>query len=276
MIKELQKSEFGKITTLLNEEADNVEVKSIIEGTNPGWVFVDSLECPKVAMVWSVGQEGFYFVGSETVADFNNALNNYIDEVIEERALEAKLNRFEFSGETEAWCPVFEKIFSHRKLNISKQYIYKLEKGHWVDYNKRLNTSPYTLRQIDKELLEDSKIKNTDFLTNEILRWWASVDDFTENSHGFCMMDNDTIANYSMGNFFVDNVMTIGIETIEKYRRQGLSQITSEAFIEKCFKEDNKVQWECMGENVASYKLAEKLKFDRTNEYTLYSFPFSK
>ena len=50
------------------------------------------------------------------------------------------------------------------------------------------------------------------------------------------------LTNYSIGNFFIDNVMTIGIETLEEYRRQGLSQISTEAFIEECFKSENHVQ----------------------------------
>jgi hypothetical protein len=274
MIVELNKSQFGIISNLLDEDADNVEVKSIIEGVNPGWIFVDSLDNPQVSMVWSAGQEGFYFVGSEKIAEFNDLLNDFIDDEIEGRAKTAKLNRFEFSGETEKWCPVFEEIFHKRTLNISKQYIYKLEKRHWTNYRKRSNSSPYTLRKIDKALLTSTEIENTMFLKNEILRWWSTIDDFLNHSYGYCMMDQDTITNYSMGNFYIDNVMTIGIETLEEYRRQGLSQITSEAFVEACFKDNNTVQWECMGENIASYSLAEKMKFTRTNEYTLYSFPF--
>ena len=276
MIYELDKSKFGMISNILNKNSDNIEVKAIIEGINPGWIFVDSLDKPKVAVVWSAGQEGFYFVGNENIVEFNNSINDFIDNEIEERAINKDLKRFEFSGETEKWCSVFEKIFSKRKLRTSKQYVYKLEKNDWENYNKGLNSSKYKLHKIDKQLLENKEIQNTIFLTKEILRWWSSLDDFFNKSHGFCMIDKNKITNYSLGNFYIDNVMTIGIETLKEYRRQGLSQITSEAFIGKCFEENNKVQWECMGENIASYKLAEKLKFKRTKEYTLYSFPFCK
>lgn len=273
MITELKQSEFDIIKNLLNEEADNVEVKSIIEGINPGWVFVDSKDKPNVALVWSQGQEGFYFVGSENISTFNLALNDYIDEMIEERGIRAGLNRFEFSGDSEKWDPVFKEIFKNRQLTISTQYIYKLTQTDW-DQDKRDNETNYILHRIDRALLSNEKYKNINFLTEEILRWWHSIDDFIEKSFGYCMVDGDTIANYSMGNFFIDQVMTIGIETLEKYRRLGLSQITTEAFIQECFNNNYSIQWECMGENTASYLLAEKLNFTRTCEYTLYSFPF--
>ncbi len=151
-----------------------------------------------------------------------------------------------------------------------------MEKCVWENYIKREVPADYKLQKIDKALLTAHLIKNREFLSSEILRWWSSIDEFLDKSHGYCMITHNEITNYSMGNFLSDNVMTVGVETIEAHRRKGLSQITSEAFIEECFKNNQQVQWECMAENTPSYQLAEKLRFKRTNEYTLYSFPFSK
>jgi len=274
MINELKKNEFHRIRGLLRQEADNVEVKAIIDGINPGWVFVDDPIKPSIAMVWSAGQEGFYFVGDTQAQAFLQDLNAYIDQNLRDRALGQGLNRFEFSGDTKGWDSVFHDLFDHRGLTVSDQFIYKLKADQWKTYLKRVNTSPYRVVAIDRDLLSRKDLVNKAFLTQEILRWWSSIDDFLDKSHGYCMLDGHTVTNYSMGNFYVDQVMTIGIETLEAYRRQGLSQVTSELFVDRCLQEGMTVQWECMGENIASYRLAEKMGFVRTMTYTLYSFPF--
>jgi len=274
MIKEIIKSEFEIIIPLLSKKKVNLEVKSIIKSINPGRIFVDSVDQPKSAMIWSDGQKGFYFIGDEKNIEFNQSLNDFIDFELKEKCIDLGLNRFEFSGETENWNPTFFEIFKHRDLNISKQMIFRIEKKDWKDYSKRLNTTYYKLYKIDKSLILNKKYRNTDFLIDEILRWWSSIEDFLEKSHGFCMIDHDTITNYSIGNFYFDQVMTIGIETLKKYRRKGLSQITCEAFIEECFKDNITIQWECMKENLPSYKLAEKMGFNKMSEYSLFSFPW--
>lgn len=274
MIKEISKSQFERVTPLLNTNQLNIEVKSIIKGTNPGRIFVDSVDQPKSAMIWSDGQKGFYFIGDENNIEFNKSLDDFIDSELKEKCIDLGLKRFEFSGETENWNPIFLEIFKHRELNISKQMIFRIEKKDWKDYLKRENTTDYKLYKIDKSLILNKKYRNTEFLVDEILRWWSSIEDFLEKSHGFCMIDHDTITNYSIGNFYFDKVMTIGIETLKKYRRKGLSQITSEAFIEECFKDNITIQWECMKENHPSYRLAKKMGFNKSSEYTLFSFPW--
>ena len=125
MIYEIGMNRFNIIHKLLDDRMDNIEIKAVIDGINPGWIFVDSIESPTTAMIWSKGIQGFYFVGDENNIEFNNYINEFIDTEIKPRAIEEKLNRFEFSGETEKWDGILEKIFKDRSLNKSKQYIYK-------------------------------------------------------------------------------------------------------------------------------------------------------
>ena len=63
MIFELEQKQFNKISHLLSGNYINLEIKAVVDGYNPGWVFVDNKEDPKTAMVWSRGIECFYFVG---------------------------------------------------------------------------------------------------------------------------------------------------------------------------------------------------------------------
>ncbi len=86
MIYELNQSQFKSISHLLTGERINLEIKAVVEGYNPGWVFVDNVMEPKTAMVWSQGIKGFYFLGDVNSNEFNNYLETYIKYIIAPRA----------------------------------------------------------------------------------------------------------------------------------------------------------------------------------------------
>lgn len=273
MIYEINKKKFKSISNILDECMDNIEIKAVIDGTNPGWIFVDSIEAPRTAMVWSKGIQGFYFVGDESNVEFNNCINEFIEQEIKPRLIKDKLTKFEFSGETEKWDDNLKKIFRDKELNKSRQYQYKLQHYSWNLHNKRKLKDEYILKQIDRELFVDMDITNLEFIFSEINRWWNSYDDYIERTFGYCIIFKNRIVNYCICNFVHKNFHTIGIETLDDFRRQGLSQVTTEAFVDNCMKNQLNPYWECMESNFASRSLAEKLGFYRNHIYTLYSFP---
>ncbi|MFP3361203.1 GNAT family N-acetyltransferase, partial [Planococcus sp. SIMBA_143] len=62
MIHELDQAEFYKCETLLND-IGHLEAKAVIEGNNPGRVFVDHLDAPKAGLIWLGNHDGFFFIG---------------------------------------------------------------------------------------------------------------------------------------------------------------------------------------------------------------------
>lgn len=71
MITELKKSEFHVCKGLLNEQGQ-LEAKAVIEGINPGRVFVDDRKTPATALVWLGNNDGFLFIGDERNERFNS------------------------------------------------------------------------------------------------------------------------------------------------------------------------------------------------------------
>ncbi|MCP1359318.1 GNAT family N-acetyltransferase, partial [Aneurinibacillus migulanus] len=62
MISELAKRDFYKCKGLAYERG-HAEVKAILEGTNPGRVFVDNLTSPNSGLIWLGNNDGFFFIG---------------------------------------------------------------------------------------------------------------------------------------------------------------------------------------------------------------------
>lgn len=273
MIYELKSSEFHRIDSMLVGRFINLEIKAVVYNNNPGWIFVDDVENPKTAMVWSKGIQGFYFIGQEDNQAFTDYINKYIDEEISTRAKNIGLNYFEFSGTSHRWDETIEKVFGMRHLQKSKQFAYK---------HKKLDT--YTLesigvqkglgvRQVDLGLLQ-SAIGNLDFVESIILEWWDSIDEFCKKGTGYCVVHNNSIVSSCVSSFVGNKAMESHIVTKEEHRKKGYAKLAVNAFLVYCQKHNIEPYWDCMETNKGSRALAEGFGYSKDFEYSLYSFTF--
>ncbi len=60
MISELKMSDFNRCKDLINEDG-HMEVKAVMEGNNPGRIFVDNTESPDAALMWLGNNDGFFY-----------------------------------------------------------------------------------------------------------------------------------------------------------------------------------------------------------------------
>lgn len=271
MIYELKKEQFSKISHLLNSELINLEIKSVVEGYNPGWVFVDDIREPKTAMVWSRGIEGFYFVGDASNKNFNNHINKYIKNEITPRAKILGLDYFEFSGTSLEWDKNFERIFNNQDSNKSKQFVYKNKNIENNVFNDFKLEEEYSLREINEDLLY-SKQYDLKLVESAIYEWWDSLEDFIKHGIGFCILHNDIAVCSCVTSFMISNSMESHIKTIEKYRRKGLATRAVGEFLKYCKDNQYTPYWDCMEKNFGSRALAEKFGYNKEFEYFLYSF----
>ncbi|WDV47798.1 GNAT family N-acetyltransferase [Clostridiaceae bacterium M8S5] len=271
MIYELEKNQFDKIAHLLENELINLEVIAVARGYNPGWIFVDNIQSPKTAMIWSRGIEGFYFIGDANNTDFNSSVNDFIDKVITQRANKLGLNTFEFSGTSKEWDKTLKRVFHSRNMYESKQYVYKhngLQECTIKEYDL---TVDYIMKRVDKELLDDSNY-DMSFVKDAILEWWDSFEDFLNNGVGFCII-HDNKAVCSCVTSFTDGAsMESHIVTHESYRKKGLATVAVSEYLRECKIININPYWDCMQKNYGSRALAEKLGYTLSFEYALYEF----
>ena len=79
MIYELEKRDFYKCRDLAST-GGNIEEKAIIDGQNPGRVFVDNILTPTTAMIWQGNLDGFIFIGDPKNNMFNGQVKQFIDD----------------------------------------------------------------------------------------------------------------------------------------------------------------------------------------------------
>ena len=119
MISELKKFEFYKCKELLNEQGQ-LEAKAVIEGVNPGRVYVDDRDAPTSGLIWLGNNDGFIFIGDENNERFSNELNTFIDQIITPEAQKVGLHWFEGVGNHPNWNPTIEKLLNNRELCLQE------------------------------------------------------------------------------------------------------------------------------------------------------------
>lgn len=272
MITELDRPDFHRLESLLDESVLGIEARAVIRGNNPGWISVDFAERPRSALVWSRGIEGFYLLGDPENSAFVNSLGLYVEQLIRPRARELGLDWFEVSGCSEGWDAAIERAFKNRKWNRSVQCIYRLPASWRSD---PCENDP-AVHRIDGHLFAQTDLTHLDFLRSKIDLFWDSPGEFFAKGIGFCVVRENRIASVCMSGFVAKEIYVIDIETVEEYRRCGLGYSAGKAFIDHCSENHLMPHWDCMQTNTASASLAEKLGLTRVSEYSLYGFPFEE
>ncbi len=111
-----------------------------------------------------------------------------------------------------------------------------------------------------------------DKMTGSVIpgRFWDSAEDFKARGRGFTLLHAGEIASTAYSAFVIDNMLEIGIETVEKFRGRGFAEITCSWLIDYCLQNNLIPVWACRRGNTASYSLAIKLGFEPVLEIPFY------
>lgn len=273
MISELAKSDFHKCRCLINEHG-NMEVKAIIEGNNPGRIFVDDGDSPTSGLIWQGNNDGFLFIGDEQNQRFNKELNTFIDEVIAKEAEKLKLTWFEGVGSHPKWNKTIEEVFNHRKLGSWNQKVYKLQKDDYKSENEPIIEDHYKVIKLTQKMYDNYDFTNIDFLHSKILALWSSPEEFFRNGMGYGSVFKNQIVSLCLTAFVADNVHCIDIETLEAHQGKKLAQKVAHSFVKECLENGLIPYWDCMESNKPSVAVAESIGFKNEFNYKGYEFPF--
>ena len=271
MIQELQQSS----SSIFTMDFLFPEALAIVDGNNPGWVFVDDLNSPSAALVWAQGIEGFYLEGDANSKIFLRELNIYTEQVLKPRLTDLGITWLEISGDKN-WNPVIEKVYNKRILERSQQWVYTLPPTTHESFMQPKLVGNCELKIIDRHLFVDLSAESKKFLLPRLSEFWGSLDAFLNTGLGYVLVDRDEIVSLCFSGFVAGNIHAIDIETKESHRRKGYAEIVSHAFLADCMKRQFRPHWDCMAGNTASVRLAEKLGFRKSHVYTLYSFSLQK
>ncbi|MCA0983515.1 GNAT family N-acetyltransferase [Halobacillus yeomjeoni] len=273
MIHELDKAAFHKCEPLINDEG-HLEVKAVIEGNNPGRVFVDCIDSPRTGLIWLGNHDGFFFIGDEENEVFNNQINEFLNGVIFPEAKKLGLSNFIAIGNHSKWEGTIEKVFVNREMQVSNQKVYTLS-TNYKNNNVPFIQEDYKVLKIDKEFYinESDVIDNIGFLHSKISEFWSSPEDFFVMGLGYCIVHQNKIVSLCFSSFVAENVHALDIETIEDHRGNKLGQKAAHCVVNEMVREGIIPYWDCDEANKPSNAVAQNMGLQNHLNYLVYIFP---
>jgi hypothetical protein len=268
MIHELEPS----CCSRLNIDCPFPEARAVMAGNNPGWVFVDEPNAPRAAVVWAQGMKGFYLVGDPDTAVFREELAGYSDEILIPRLRSMGVDWFEISGHA-GRDALIEHVFGARRLESSQQWIYRSSPRSDRSVPPTGSAGRGRLVRVDAGLLEASIAGDKSLLPSKVQQFWGSDDKFLDLGLGYALLVGEEVVSLCFTGFVTEDTYVVEIETVAAHRRKGHAETVARAFLDESMARNRRVHWDCMAENTASARLAEKVGLMHSGAYTLYSFP---
>lgn len=223
---------------------NTVYPSSVAGGFQPGDIYADAIENPKVALFWH--QSGFAYLSGNPEEDF---LRDIYDLLINKSGENPRRFVLELKDETVA-------DFFRNKEQLAEEPRYRFRLS--ADYESAGGCAVpegFMLKAIDEEILPriSGKIVPASF--------WSSPEEFLKNGKGYCLLKEDEVAAVAFSAAVSHNQIDIGIETTEKYRRKGLAAVVAREMVRYALSIGKEPVWDCNVANEGSRRTAEKVGF---------------
>ncbi|WBW96679.1 GNAT family N-acetyltransferase [Oceanirhabdus sp. W0125-5] len=251
----LNEKNFDRVKELVKDYSIELSIFSVIEGNMPGEIYVDNEDMPSSVLIKT--PECTLLAGNADNSDFNEGIKNILD----------FWDQVTFASEK--WEEKIEEFHKNKFIRKYKRRHYILNKFKYSDYRNRLEEGFY-LEKVDPYEISKSNLENSE----DVIEWvnnWGSFDNFIENGAGFIVRNDKTIVSWSLTDCLYNKKVEIGINTDEDYRKRGFGAIAAAATADYCLSNGiEEIGWHCVDTNIGSICIAEKLGFQRAQDY--YSF----
>jgi tetratricopeptide (TPR) repeat protein len=274
MFQELEPNEVARVRPLFQGFDYSLSIHALIEGNNPGRIFVDDLERPRTALALTV--EGCLLAGDDSHPATNKALRRLFKEhIFTGRVFVEDDWSMTLAVHPEAWVAKLPELVPTHEADELRRYHYLCRevKFDWRDGLPK----GYTVRPVDRDLLIDPALRVPEHIPAKIETYWGTVDRFLAKGTGFCVVHGGEAVSWCIADCRAGDRMDVGIMTAAAHRRRGLAAVATAATVEGCLDHGfAAVGWHCEQDNVGSWKTAEKVGFERTREYSYYYYIFDQ
>jgi hypothetical protein len=252
-MQEINGSDFERVRPLFDLiEYHRPAIFTVLEGTQPGRVFVDRVDHPTAVVMIS---DFVYFGGSPDALE----LQSDVVELLE-REVMAKRDRFLLFPFSLAWLAALQSVLQPHEPKYYERNTFAFNAGHYRElhtgWQERIPHG-FSLQPLNA---------STALEVGGIPEMWGSVENFLKNGFGYCLMDEAQLdersgfASSTQTVFVGDRRAETGVGTREAYRRRGLATAACCAYIDHCLQSGIEPEWGCVL-NEASEKLADHLGF---------------
>jgi GNAT superfamily N-acetyltransferase len=269
MIYKLDPANYEHVRPLFRSLEFHLSSAAVLDGNNPGQVFVDDPNRPQSAFMFS--PEACYLAGDPDNDAFNRALNEVIrgQHVLGQHVQELCFVCATASGHKQLAIV----LHPHLPMTISRRHYVCCQ----VKHDWRANVPEgFAVRRLDVAILNRTGLSIPDHIKSWIDNNWGSTADFLQKGFGFVTLHTGPggaaqVVSWSLVDCCSGAACEIGIHTAKEYRRRGLATVTATAAVEYALSNGfSRVGWQCSEDNLGSIGTAEKVGFEHERNYTMY------
>jgi RimJ/RimL family protein N-acetyltransferase len=260
-VQELRENNCGRVRSLLGDLVNcHVCIDGVLEGQNPGAVYVDDSVAPQTVLL--IGPEGTYLGGDSPATAQVTALKDLVTDLMYRQGIDVL-----WIACDPAWESRLVDMLPWPPLHQPRQHYICTALA--LDWHACMPTG-FAVRPITQELLDYPSLDIPDHVHDWMEGNWGSTGDFLAHGFGFVTVDevHNRVASWSLCDCTGGGVCEIGIHTHPEYRRRGLATITAAAAVDHALTHGfRSVGWHCNAENAGSRRTALKVGFVWERDY---------
>ncbi len=272
---EIKSKDYGKIRALFQPFDYILPLQAVLEGNNPGRIFVDDLHQPSAAL--ALTPEGTLLAGDDSNPDTLQALRRTFQEIFTGQVFSGADTAITLAVHPPSWEVRLPELIPTHEIE-QLDYYYLVCRELKFDWRSHLPEG-YAVHRVDQALLHSSTIT----IPDDFMEWsrfeagWGSVENFLEKGAGFAVVHEGQAVSWCSAVSVAGDQIEVGILTLPAHRRRGLAAVATAATVEHCLRDGFKaVSWQCNSANTASWKTAEKVGFVSAHEHKYYYYIFDQ
>lgn len=199
--------DFGIIKPFVKSE-NELSVHSVINGTMPGEIYVNSIDNPTAALIQTC--ECKLIAGNTNDVDFNSEVSSELD--------------FwdQLTPDSNEWIDIIPTIHKNPFIRKYIRRHYTLSVKNFIECNIPLKDG-FMIEKVDIELLKKNCFVNSEKLLDWISNW-GDDNNFQKYGVGFYIHNGKEIVSWSLSDCCFDKKIAIGVHTDERYRKMVLEK----------------------------------------------------
>lgn len=270
-VRHLAPHDYPKARSLFEGIYCTLVIDGVLAGNSPAALWVDDPAQPSTALMWDNAYI-IYVVGDAGNHAFNQQLGELFTTQLVPAARERGIDGFKIVYGNPAWVSQMATVFPTLTLGHYPRVVYTLGELMMPDWQSQLPPG-FTMRRIDRAMLDDTSVWLVADLLEEIEQCWTSVERFLTHGFGYCLMHNQEIVCRCTAEYVSPGKCGIGIATAEPYRQRGFATLTATAFIEHCLAQQIVPYWDAWLRNTASVATAEKVGLRKVQDHWVFVGP---
>ncbi len=273
MLYQLSPDNFHLAQSIFGPEY-HLAVPVALAGEAPEELYVDDPLSPRAALLilWN---DRIFLAGAPGNTGFSHAFAALLHERFIHRATEEKPFDCTISYTPGVWEDHLPSLFADIQAFRAERQYYRLQLHGPVQAPAL--PEGFRLRRVDEALVAESTLINHQQLLAEMCSEAPSVADFLRRRFGYCLQFGQELVGWCLSEYNRADRCELGIETLPAFQRRGLATATAMATIAHAQSQGiTSVGWHCWKRNIASSNLAQKLGFEKVEDYPVWHCRFGK